>query len=382
MNDKEYVRHGEDFLAHHGMKGMHWGVRKEDKPGSTELTAKEHKILEKFDPDGSNSERLMAMYGPDEGLVQKKSRLSKGQKKALKIGAGIAVAGLLIYGLKKYGKVKQQRSIDAYQKDNPHLFAKGPLKNFWTKYSDVSVGRIAKGLSEDDVKKLGTEPYHFPAGSIVKRVVTRERHELNPDGFFAAYKDEDVERYKAIMPIFWKQVGFGDSTSEGFVASLRATSDVRAPSQVETLSIFKGMLDDKIETNYGFGGAFSETIRERLQTKHNQSHIDPENPFKRNEPLSDEALVRSQFPSATHKWADKEDNLTIAFFGKLKSLGYNAVSDLNDAGALADSPMRFLDGTVFEVAGHERLTRSNIEEAQNNLINVAHAMALYYSTLT
>jgi hypothetical protein len=92
----------DDFLAHYGIKGMRWGVRKAD------------------DSDSS----------PRKGL-------SDGQKKALKVGAGVAaVAGAAVVAtiLVKNGNVKVPSRT--YYKPNPH--GKEAADNF---YNNVARGR-------------------------------------------------------------------------------------------------------------------------------------------------------------------------------------------------------------------------------------------------
>ncbi len=46
---------------------------------------------------------------------------------------------------------------------------------------------------------------------------------------------------------------------------------------------------------------------------------------------------------------------------------------MNDAGSLAESPMRFLDGRLFDVAGHDVLSASNIRAAQEAIVNLAQS---------
>ena len=374
----------DDFLAHYGAKGMHWGIRKDDKTGSTELTPQETKILKAFDPDGSNSERMRMMYDPDSDkhvspeTVGKQSRLTPGQKKALKIGAGVALTGLALYGAYKYSSILKERKIVRAEndgqailrearearriKDNPHIFGKSSIHDFWAKHGDVSSSRLSEGVSEDYIRNLSTEAHHFPAGSIVKRVVTRERHELAPGGFYASYKSEDVERYKAIMPIYWKVWGRGDNTTEGYVASLRAVVDVRAPSQADTVKLFKGIFDEKIGSSPSAPTVRESLIRTYSQRIHTGGKVD------------DDALIREVLPKVALNWGDNNDPITKRFFTRLMMQGYNAVPDLNDIGSLADSPMRFLDGSNFEVAGHERLTRPMVDEAQKNILTLIHMM--------
>jgi hypothetical protein len=90
--------------------------------------------------------------------------------------------------------------------------------------------------------------------------------------------------------------------------------------------------------------------------------------------LDNDSFARKYFPQFAMGWANENHPATRHFFTKLKEQGYNAVVDMNDAGALSKQPMRLLDGSLFSIAGHETLTREAIITAQENIQALVHAL--------
>lgn len=86
------------YLAHHGIKGQKWGIRRfQNKDGSYTLAGKNRR---------SNQHSEQADSKKSHGLTDK-------QKKAIAIGAAAVGVGLAIYGAHRYRDVLNDRTLKA-----------------------------------------------------------------------------------------------------------------------------------------------------------------------------------------------------------------------------------------------------------------------------
>lgn len=376
----------DDFLAHYGVKGMRWGVRRKDPSGgsssgtssvspmeaaakakssapksSTPAPSKKDaaaaaKVMHDFaESKGASPMEMAAKYGPasaqakypkrplNSGLVEPPGpptpvvddrNFYQRHKTAINTGAVVVGAGLAIYGANKYGSVRAQRAYDRNPTyENTMALAKRSKKGLLKDYNDKA---MAKQGSDIDPDKLGTTPVNLKAGSIVRRISTENESSVRPGGFYASFDDDDVNRYKAILPTYWKQ--WGMPNVNGYVVNLKANKDVKAPSAREAYDIYANLL--KNNADY-------------------RSEIDPFNVFP-----DVDALARKTYPAAAGAWINNDAPLTKMYFDEVKRRGYNALIDQNDAGSLSKTPMRFLDGSMFDLQPANPLTEKAIAEAQ------------------
>lgn len=371
MNNK--TPSAEEFLAHYGVKGMKWGVVKEDKPSGArkgaakedaptakapskkevteaaakfkyfpdELTDKDRAVLKAAGMDVNDAAMMQAKYGPGSFGDPPPSRFTPRQKQvALAVALGVGALGA------------------AYMYGN-----RSELTKALTIYNKVKETK-GNGLSLDDVAKLRTDRVDLAPGSILKRVSTIKETQIRPGGFYASHDDEDVARYKAILPVFWRMWGI-DSGEGGYVVNIKANKGVKAPSERETFDIFKRSLQNKIVDDGMFPGNNTiVSVRQYLQKEHyslrNLTNVD------------DDTFARRAFYEAAVQWLDKDNPVSNNFFQVLRSEGFNAVLDMNDVGSLASRPLRMLDSTDFSVAGHDRLTVDAIKTAQETIQALNH----------
>lgn len=380
----EDVKHSavDAFLAHAGVKGMKWGVRKDDNEGSGSsgskdsakgsMSADKRKALEAeaallayAKKKGVDPQVLKDKYGDVESDVDNRSFYQR-HKTAINVGAGVAVAGLVAYGgykinennkeaARKLAEIKEldklaseearrkmrerlarehdaQDPIAAGKRSAEEILAKQAKVNLLTNYNELA----GKKAGRVDPDSLDNSPVNLKAGSIMKRVSSNDESTIRPGGFYASFADDDVNRYKAILPTYWRQ--WGIHTNDGYVVNLRANKDVKAPSRREAFDIFERMLDNDPYLRRTF---------------------DPEERER-----DTRTLASNSFARLAQGWADESNPSTKKYFDEVKKAGYNALVDENDAGALGTRPMRFLDGSMFSLEKADRLTAEDIKNQQ------------------
>ena len=326
----------EEALRHFGVKGMKWGVRKDRetsgrKSGSSnlptgkksaeelEFEANTKKIQADLKSQGINSKSLQAKHAP-ESLTKEGFALTPGQKKALIIGGLSAVAvGTLVY---------KNRALAG----------------------SLEASTFAYSKSKDGLDLNWDQGVNLPKGSIVKRISSVRELEVRPGGFFGVFKDDDVETYKAVLPGFWNQWGVGNANKGGYVVNLKAKTAVKAPSGKETFDLFKKVV------------ASNQDIENELTTYFGMS---PKTLLSEN----DESGLKDLFKASSVLWANgtaDSSSTTQALFKAAKDSGYNALIDFNDAGRLGNTPVRFLDGSVFEISKSDPLPPKEIYRAAKN----------------
>lgn len=146
----------DDFLAHYGIKGMKWGVRRPN------------------DAEGGSSRR----------------HLSEGQKKALKIGAGLAVtagAALTVSMMIKSGRIPvtsinpaklAARSLEG-AKNSPFTYYAGKARSASAQAGQASGGaRYAKGVLNEEFSKLfDDDTWNTSVKALTEQIAEAHRSE-------------------------------------------------------------------------------------------------------------------------------------------------------------------------------------------------------------
>lgn len=233
-------------------------------------------------------------------------------------------------------------------------------KDYWQKIEITEINRIS-GISKDAFDKMDDTPISVPAGHIFKRVST-DKEETLRKSIYATFKDEDSDRYQAVLPKFWNQWGIGSEAKGGYVVSIKAKEAIVSPSQKERVKALMELMDEPItgKPRNMFG---NERSKEVTQTGKSWLVGDKSD-------LSSDAAALAMYRNFSLGLIN-ESPLKSAYFDKLKSKGFNAIIDDNDAGKLSDSPMLIFDTSKsMERLGATVLNTESIAAARNRIVEV------------
>ena len=378
-----------DYLAHHGIKGQKWGKmngppyplgyeshsRKEKKENRfskngqyidgnkrrdntpieknvpSKIDKKESKdrkdfnkndkvnskatfLLEKKEHDDINREILKknpnaAVVNPD--LVHK-DNFFKRNKKALIIG-GAVIATAAAVGVGIYLNKKHQTTINAGKNVVNDVLKNNDQKITGLAKYGYKDGEEAKRFLDSwfvcdkhrydpiamaEYSNLIDDSFTLPAGQNIFRMA-KGHHTTLRDGIEYVSFGSDRERYKGFLPQMWK--ANGGHFSSVYEYTLTAEKEIKVPSKKFCIDALKDI--------------------------YTESNLSPDK-----DPLK---LALRYFNEKMTYLIDRDDEFSKKFIEKLKSAGYNAVIDYNDAGRLSDKPL-----IIFDAASN--LSINNISE--------------------
>ena len=301
----------ESHLAHYGVKGMRWGVRKSDQLTGRDytsavaqlpkLTATEAVAMRK-----QAQESFMAKSNASEAGRPSDRSLSPGQKKALYIGVGAltaaAVVGGSAYMYSRNGKAELPPSATAYLEQIRHT-NQGAFPVGGTSFHPTAVSR---------------EGFSLPAGHVFSRVSTVAEKSF-ADTTYTSFNSDDYNRY----------LGEGYGRTIGYASLHRiqfsAKEEIRVPSFTDTVETLR-------ETMFASGRMASPTdaLKEynRLQG------------------------------------SDFTDAIGSSFLERLRSKGYSAIIDEMDSGRIGDRPLVIIDPSKFTDKAATPLTPQDVLAAR------------------
>lgn len=321
----------DNFLAHYGVRGMHWGKRKakdETKDDSKSTTVSGSSVTQKqLDSEmkslgittkpmkdlyvkGSNrADQLIEQAGAE---PKERKKLSRNQKLAI-AGAAVIVVGLGVYRGYKYQDLATRNA-----KGGDRI----SVKNFHDNSSMASMSFGYGAISKQKFSAMDTKDVHLSKDTVFKRITADPKEDLS-GMVYAAHTKADSDRYAGLFgPIVRQRSG----SKKLYQSHIELNTDVKSPSEKARVQI----LIDLIKEDSGIRKQFIN------------DHVDKMSDHK----LPAEDLVLKSYGSFARALATR-NTVADAYIKKVVSQGYNALIDDNNAKQIADSPIILLDAHKF-----------------------------------
>lgn len=288
-------------------------------------------------------------------------------QKMLMGAAAVAVALTAAYAGKKYLDLKSSKA----EMDRINSIVGGQkisYDDFMKKYMG-SETRLFDTISQDAYSQLSDVDVKLTTGQIFHRISTSDEQSLTykvkglfgietsvtKDRLYLAFTEEDVNRYKAVLPKYWwKQWGFKNTS--GYDVAYKALTDIKSPSAKTRVDIYTDLIKND--------SSIRSMVEQCCKVLPGKANLDTSR-------MSAEELSRQSYSYLAAILCDKNNNIGNKYIEAIKNLGYNAIIDDNDAGRLSDSPIIILDPVKNVVrAGAEVLGSKEINSAAKNLVEI------------
>lgn len=333
------LKHSDDELYHHGIKGQKWGHRRyQNEDGTWTSEGKEHRRLENSSSGGGLEAESKTADEPETDsaseskgrLLSKDFHLTEGQKKALKIGAVVAGTALVAYGAYK---LTNNRVIDDYQ-----VIGK--------EYVDT----------------------YLEAGTSFYRIQTADNFEKY--AFYATYEKNDVNKYAGLYGknLINRKDENGNKLAQNiYQLHFKNTDKLAVPSNGKLKDVVGEMVKDssfKSNLTESLMAAKEEMKRPSQQFLFKESLNILE---RRSGEMSDKekGIVYNALNLALVNNKPASRQMQGAFYDRLKKEGYSAILDINDktfSSYHANSPVIIFDTDKIALQSVTELSPKDINK--------------------
>lgn len=333
-----------DELVHHGVKGMKWGVRKEEERNPRELAAhneqtKEYmgKLSELPRPrtraEGEanlreNQKKFEAKFAPSQPEDDGKHGLSDAQKKALFITAGVgAYIGLNMYGEKLAGKALggMMGKKPNWVQDMDGLAGKPvPSSGHYqdlVSYSQAHTWFAGNYLTDS---AFARPAYEIPAGTTFHRISSHPNEKEFKPTTYSTHSEADFHRYMS---------GFSGELGGQSAKLHHVTWQNKEPTKVPDLTT---VLDHLGRTMTPPGG----------------------------KPPKTKAVMAEYNSMSGGGW---ESDHASRLIESLKKSGYGALVDEMDAGVIGSTPLVFFGHEHATSKQSSPISKQSFQESESKL---------------
>ena len=327
----------EAFLTHHGIKGMHWGVRRDLHPsesGASTATVKDTKAsaekAKAVKSIASYETRSLDKLSPSVS-DEEASRFTPEQKRALKIAAGVAVTSAVL----AFGVYEAKNNPDAIAKIASLAGKKISPEEFKSNV-DFSKAYSWQGNAVLKPSIVNHSEFTIPAGATYHRIARDVEHSFNPITY-STISEEDFNRYLT---------SYGHVGGNPQHVSWESNSGVKVPGLPTVLGTFH----EAMHENYSKA---PRDVKKALDARAiGKNYLSPEN-------------VQREYSRRTGgHWTD---SVAASFVSRLKEKGYGAMIDDMDSGVLADTPIVLFSPEKMGAKRSVPNTEDVIAEAKRSL---------------
>jgi len=384
----------DNFLAHYGVKGMRWGKVKNDDTSSDsskaettlannkqkakkyyDRAADSKRLISEMDSLGIQSPEMRRLYGravdqsdrmfylatgqtkskviseersrlvrreaiaTKDAAAKEQGKLSRGQKIAIG-GAAVGAGLLLAYGIYKYPDIVTR---------NAEAGSAISVNNFMKRYSKRAQEFGTTPLTKAAFDKLSDNDVNVKAGTVFKRITAYPDEDLSKR-LYTTFTDADNDKYAGLYgPMLKMRTG----AKTLYVSEMKMGESISSPSHKKRVQALIDILKENAPIDDGEGEI--RTSREWLAQMGGLfspiSIVD-----------SSENLALKHYNTFAREIVGSNP-LGGAYLDKIKSQGYNALIDDNDASQLSDLPLILLDAAKTTSSRTATALTSDMEKA-------------------
>lgn len=359
-----------DILAHHGVKGMHWGVRKEDLPSSgsgllgpkslastndttkaymaaasamaakpisneqaaANLKANRERFAKKFESSESTTGFKSPTKQPDLGAIasakEKWNNLTPEEKHKLAI---VGVYGALGAGIIGYGIYANRFALPSTTMLDMSGALAGPGEKLGLGTFMARIGKSqASTMATEDFfrpESFARPGFELPSGHTFRRISAAAEKTFGQATYCSASED-DFNRYA---------VALGINGVKRHAVTFHSTAPIKVPTLTEVLGhVREQMVAERSALGWSTKVSEAEVLKYYKSISHNQ-------------------------------WQDPK---ALSLIGSLKAKGFGAIVDEMDSGVFSDRPLVLFSKDVTPKKA-QVLTRKDLVKSLKNLKEIS-----------